>query len=91
MLYPQISKLAEEELGVRSFGYVPVMKELKLESRHLGLVMPDEIDGLRENLHKLAGVLEETLDLSGMIQLARSAPDLTGQPPEYHGPPGKPG
>ena len=31
MLYPQISKLAEEELGVRSFGYVPVMKELKLE------------------------------------------------------------
>ena len=84
MLYPQISKLAEEELGVRSFGYVPVMKELKLESRHLGLVMPDEIDGLRENLHKLAGVLEETLDLSGMIELARSAPDLTGQPPEYH-------
>lgn len=84
MLYPQISKLAEEELGVRSFGYVPVMKELKLESRHLGLVMPDEIDGLRENLHKLADVLEETLDLSGMIELARSAPDLTGQPPEYH-------
>ena len=84
MLYPQISKLAEKELGVRSFGYVPVMKELKLESRHLGLVMPDEIDGLRENLHKLAGVLEETLDLPGMIELARSAPDLTGQPPEYH-------
>ena len=34
-----------------------------IESRHLGLVLPDEIPQLQENLKKLAGILEETLDM----------------------------
>lgn len=82
MLYPEIRKKAEEELGITVFGYVPVVKELKLESRHLGLVLPDEIDGLREKLHRLAQILEETLDLDGLLRLAESAGGISGRDPE---------
>ena len=42
-------------------GYVPKVEDCVIESRHLGLVLPDEIPELKDRLHKLAGVLEETL------------------------------
>lgn len=82
MLYGRIKEMAEEELGVRSYGFVPVMKDLHLESRHLGLVLPEEIAGLRENLRRLAGALERTLDLDGLCELARSAGEIWGRAPD---------
>lgn len=49
MLYPEVKSRVEEELGIRVFGYVPKLTELNLESRHLGLVLPDEVKrALRE-------------------------------------------
>ena len=80
-LYQRIKEQAEAELGIRCLGCVPVMKDMGLESRHLGLVMPDEIEGLRENLRKLADVLEKTLDLEGLLRLAGSAGSIEGQAP----------
>ena len=82
MLYPEIKKRIEGELGICAFGYVPVVKDLKLESRHLGLVMPDEIQGLRDNLRKLGGILEETLDLDGLLELGRAASEISCCPPK---------
>lgn len=49
MIYPGLKKKAEQELGIRVFGYIPELRDLTLESRHLGLVMPEEIPGLRES------------------------------------------
>ena len=80
-LYQRIKEQAEAELGISCLGCVPVMKDMGLESRHLGLVMPDEIEGLRENLRKLADVLEKTLDLKGLLRLAGSAGSIEGQAP----------
>ena len=80
-LYQRIKGQAEAELGISCLGCVPVMKDMGLESRHLGLVMPDEIEGLRENLRKLADVLEKTLDLEGLLRLAGSAGSIEGQAP----------
>ncbi len=76
MLYPRMKKLVEEELGVTVLGYVPEVKDCVIESRHLGLVLPEEIDGLRERLNQLAQVLEETLDMEKLLELARTAPGL---------------
>lgn len=76
MLYPRMKKMVEEELGIKAFGYVPRVDDCVIESRHLGLVLPDEIPQLKERLHKLAGVLEETLDIDGIISQAEGAPDL---------------
>ena len=76
MLYPRMKKLVEEELGVTCYGYVPEVKDCLLESRHLGLVLPQEVEDLKGRVERLARILEESLDLEGLIRLAETAPEL---------------
>ncbi len=66
--YPEIKEVVESQLSVKVLGYVPFVKELVIESRHLGLVQPDEIDDYHYKLNELAKVFEETLDLDEMIR-----------------------
>lgn len=73
---------AAREMGVKPIGYVPKVSDLVLESRHLGLVLPSEIDELKSKLNRLAEVLEGTLDLDALIALAGSAPDIDYTAPE---------
>ena len=54
MMYPRLKQIIEETLPVKVYGYVPVVKDCVLESRHLGLVMPEEIADLHDKLMKLA-------------------------------------
>ncbi len=83
MLYPRVKKLIEEELHVPVYGYVPRVEECRLESRHLGLVLPDEVVELKEKLNRLAEVLEKTVDLDGLLKLGNSALDLKVQTPDF--------
>lgn len=76
MLYPRMKQAIEEELSVRVAGYLPVLKDCVLESRHLGLMMPDEIAALREKMDLLSARLEETLDLDAILEIAAEAPEL---------------
>lgn len=62
MLYPRIRELVERETGIRAAGFVPELDFLKVGSRHLGLVLPEEIAGLREQMNRLGKCLEETID-----------------------------
>lgn len=73
MMYQELKKLIEEELSIPVFGYLPYIKDAVIESRHLGLITPDEIVGLKEKVYKLASILEETLDIDGLIELANMA------------------
>ena len=81
MLYPRMKELLEKELNIKVLGYVPKMDDCVIESRHLGLVLPDEIPELKENLHRLAEVLEKTLDIDAILQLAESARELSAKEP----------
>ncbi|MBS6396129.1 MAG: cobyrinate a,c-diamide synthase [Clostridiales bacterium] len=81
MIYRQLKPLLEQELGVQVLGYVPKLTDLTLESRHLGLVLPGEIEALREKLNALAAVLEETLDLGSLLELAKNSPELLAVKP----------
>ena len=69
MLYPRIRELVEQETGIRAAGFVPELDFLKVGSRHLGLVLPEEITGLREQLHRLGKCLEETVDWEFLAEL----------------------
>ncbi|MCD8097043.1 MAG: cobyrinate a,c-diamide synthase, partial [Lachnospiraceae bacterium] len=82
MIYAQLKPLLEAELGVRVLGYVPKLDDLNLESRHLGLVLPGEIELLKEKLNRLAGKLEETLDLDALLALAQESSELSADRPE---------
>ena len=71
-----------EKLGIKAIGYVPKVSHLVLESRHLGLVLPNEIDELKEKLNQLAEVLEGSLDIDLLLDIASSASDLEYKVPE---------
>lgn len=81
MIYGQLKPQIEQELGIQVIGYVPKVPELALESRHLGLVLPGEIEALKEKLNRLADVLEETLDLDAFLGIAGTSPSLTVDKP----------
>ena len=82
MIYQEVRQLIEEQLPVKVYGYVPVMKDFVLESRHLGLVMPEEVEGLSRKVKGLAAVMEETLNMDGLIRLAQTAPEPVYTKPE---------
>ena len=37
MLYPRVKEMIETKLGIKVYGYVPVVTDCVIESRHLGL------------------------------------------------------
>ena len=76
MLYPRMKKLVEEELGIKVLGYVPKVEDCVIESRHLGLVLPEEIPELKGRLLKLAEVLENSLEIEEILKLANEAPAM---------------
>lgn len=77
MVYPRLKELIEQETGVTVFGYLPVLEDCNLESRHLGLVTASEVIDLRAKLDRLAAVMEKTVDIDALMRLAQSAPPLT--------------
>ena len=81
-LYQDLKGQIEEQLSVKVLGYVPKAEELVLESRHLGLVLPGEIEQLKKKLNQMAELLEKTLDLDALIAMAREAGELSWRVPE---------
>lgn len=76
MTYQLLKEPIERELGIAVLGYVPKCEEYAIESRHLGLITPEEVAGLREKLQGLAGLLEETLEVEKLLALAETAKEL---------------
>ena len=77
MLYPRMKDLVEKETGIRVCGYVPKVEDCVIESRHLGLVLPHEIEDLKNRLFKLSEVLEKTVEIDTILAMAENAPALT--------------
>lgn len=65
---------------VKPLGFLPDIPECVLESRHLGLVTAAEVKDLRGKMQILAQKVEETIDLDGLLDLARGAPPLSYTP-----------
>ncbi len=75
--YDIIKPLIEKELSVKVVGYFPEQKDIRLESRHLGLVMPDELADIKEQLDELAGRLKKTIDLDMLLDIAAEVEEIT--------------
>jgi len=74
--YDTIAPLIEEELGIKVIGYVPDKMDFELGSRHLGLILPDEIDGIATKLNEIGKELEATLDINKLIEIGQTACDI---------------
>lgn len=75
MLYPRLKEMLEKELKQAGYdipvvGYMPEDDAFHLESRHLGLITPQEIEGLREQTARAGEILTETADLDLILQIA---------------------
>lgn len=87
MLYPQMKEMLEQELAdmghpeVKILGYLPEKECFRLESRHLGLVTPQELDGLKSQLREAGQTIMETVDLPGILEIAEQAECLEEENP----------
>lgn len=76
MLYEKICPLIEKKIKIKVLGYFPKQKDLKIESRYLGLKLPDEIKNIKEMTKKSAEILSKTVDLNAIYKIAENAPPL---------------
>lgn len=71
--YRILAPLIEETLEIPVLGFLPRKKELALESRHLGLKLPEEIHDLKEQLGCGAEILESNVAVDRILSLAAQA------------------
>ena len=76
MSYAYFKDVIEAESGVKLLGYFPVLENCNFESRHLGLVTAEEIGDLQAIVDRLALQAEKSLDLEGLLKIAKEASDL---------------
>lgn len=62
---------------VQPLGFLPVMPECSLESRHPGLITAAEVQVLREKLQNLSVQAEETINLDGLLALATTSSSIS--------------
>lgn len=70
---PAYEKMKGEILkqGLVPCGYLPRLKqELIFESRHLGLILTDETEDLKNRLEELWKVMRETVDMDRILKIA---------------------
>ncbi|MCR5809905.1 MAG: cobyrinate a,c-diamide synthase [Lachnospiraceae bacterium] len=72
----RISGWLESEAKIPVLGSLPADDSLRIESRHLGLVEPDEIPDLLQKIDHAADLLEQTLNLELLLEIAGDAPVL---------------
>ena len=79
MLYPRLKAMLETELvqighdEIKIVGYMPENEVFHLESRHLGLVTPQEMENLQEKVRRAGEILAKTVDLELLEKIAGEA------------------
>ncbi len=71
-----LKPLIERELGLNVLGYLMQQGNIHMESRHLGLVLPDELAHIREELREVSERFCETVSVKQVLQIADSAREL---------------
>ncbi len=69
--YEYYKAIIERENGLTVFGYLEEQPDAVIESRHLGLKDPEEIEGYREKLEKTVLEISKTVDLKGLLDVAQ--------------------
>mgnify|MGYP002624841946 CR=1 FL=1 len=75
-LFGRYKKLIEEELHLPVLGCLPACPQYAWKSRHLGLLLPEEISGIQQQIDGVADLLAENLDLARLNRIAHEAPAL---------------
>lgn len=82
MTYKALKGIIEKETGIRVAGFLPRLDNLEFKSRHLGLVTPQDAEGVDKILEHLGKTAIKTLDLDMIFKIAAEAPDIEVIRPE---------
>ena len=77
--YETLKPLIEEELQIRLLGFLPEKEELHIESRHLGLFLPDEVNHIKEKLQAVSELFLQTVSVERIKEIAESAEELESE------------
>ncbi len=71
-----------EKRGTKTeiLGGIPPLKDLQLDCRHLGLVMPEEIDHLREKVAAVKRAIDEHINTDRLLQIIAEADEIKAEP-----------
>ena len=71
MFYPRLKSVIGAYCpGIEVLGYLPELPELKVPSRHLGLVEPGEIEDFQRWTERVAAQMEESVELERLLEIA---------------------
>lgn len=73
--YERISQVIQKECGIPVLGFVPMLQEAAVASRHLGLLSPEEVEDFEKKMDSLAAVMEENIDVEQILDIAKQAED----------------
>ena len=76
MLYPRLKEMLETHITVPILGYLPKLEDLKIESRHLGLFTPEEVENIDVQIEMLAQVVEKCIEIETLIEIAKGAEEI---------------
>ena len=71
-----LSKEIEETFHIPVVASFPVRDDVRIESRHLGLVMPYELEDIQSRLKIASQVLCENANIEQILEIAKRAPQL---------------
>lgn len=74
--YEILKPLIEEELSITVVGYFPEQKQFRIESRHLGLMLPQELVDVKKHLQEISGELQKTVSVEHILKIAGEASKL---------------
>lgn len=80
--YSRFKETLEKETGLLVLGYLPRLTQCAIRNRHLGLVTPEEITGLKQKLVQLGEQAAGSIDIHKLLKLAEAAQPLQGKLPE---------
>ena len=71
--YPLLKNMIEKECGVKVLGCLPFDGRLSWGSRHLGLVLPNEIQDFKSQIDFASDLLKESLAEESLLKIASDA------------------
>lgn len=74
--YDTIKPLIETETGIKVLGYIKENPDFRVESRHLGLFMPQELENTRDYIKNISEQIEKTVNIEQIEQIADSAKEI---------------
>ena len=74
--YKTIKSLIEEELKIQVLGFLPDRENFHIESRHLGLILPDELEDIKEKMQHISEEFCKTVSIESIMKIAESAEEM---------------